>query len=349
VIVARIAFFFAVAITVVSCGDPTKNSTIHFWHFWSEPSQRRVLDSLVTVYLSTHPELSIELTELSWSDGKAKLQMAYNAGSQPDVVHLGMDWFTEFSRANVFTSTKAIPWLVNARALVVNPRAIRFSMGLCATDAHNVIKRMLPLIWSNGAPLFYKTLPISSTFDSTLVNALWSITKLVEKGGLVERARQLDDHLLNDQLQKTYTGVWIIDMARKRGIHHLVIEQTPSILNGDVLAISRSSSYQREALEFVTWLRSYEQARVFALGVSDAGFPFDLDRARNDAAFTKDPMTISFLSVARIASPLPDGEHMLLVEPIVEDMIVRCYDAKSRQDIVSIVRNAYDQVREAER
>lgn len=340
----------AISFVVVSCqGSHDNVQTIQFWHFWSEPAQRAVLDSLVRDYERKYPTIHIELTELSWSDGKSKLQMAFNAGTQPDVVHLGVDWYHEFARGGVFIDSAAIPWLVNARALVVNDRARRFTIGLCATDAHNVIKRVLPILWSHGAPSFYTSLPISATLDSSLVSALWNVRTLASNGALIERARQLDDRLLNDELHETYTGAWIIDMSRKRGIRHLRVVQTPSILNGDVLAIARKSQSEAVARDFITWLTSYENARSFALAVSDAGFPTDLERAATDAAFTSDPLQRGFLEVARKASPLPESDRILSIEPIIEDMIVRCYDAPSRADVERIITETRMQVQLLER
>ncbi|MBK6292328.1 MAG: extracellular solute-binding protein [Ignavibacteria bacterium] len=346
----RITLIMLTAVVATSCGDaPTKTTTLQFWHFWSEPSQRSVLDSLVRIFEQEHPTIHVELTELSWADGRSKLQLAFNAGTQPDVVHLGMDWHAEFSRAGVFADTAAIPWLVNARARVVNDRATHFTIGLCATDAHNVLKRMLPYVWSAGADRFYTSLPVSSTFDSALVNALWTIRSYVDKGALLERARQLDDRLLNDELRETYTGAWIIDMARRRNITHLRVAATPSILNGDVLAISRSSSHIDAARIFTAWLTSYQQARAFAVAISDAGFPADLTTAATDSIFQRDDLQRGFLNVARMARPLPESTKTLRVEPIVEDMIVRCYGATSKDEVQQIVEKARLAVIELER
>lgn len=346
----RTALVMLTTLLVVSCNNSSDSSTtIQFWHFWSEPGQRAVLDSLVHQFEQEHPTIRVELSELSWADGRSKLQLAFNAGTQPDVIHLGMDWHAEFSRAGVFADTAAIPWLVNARARVVNDRATRFSIGLCATDAHNVLKRMLPYIWSAGADRFYSSLPISSTFDSALVSALWTIRSYVDKGALIERARQLDDRLLNDELRETYTGAWIIDMARRRNISHLRVAVTPSILNGDVLAISRSSSHIDAARIFTTWLTSYQQARAFAVAISDAGFPADLTTAASDSVFDRDPLLRGFLSVARMARPLPESSRTLSIEPVVEDMIVRCYGAATRADVERIVQQARSAIMQLER
>ena len=337
----RIAFVVAFALVIGSCEDHSQlHTTIRFWHFWSEPAQRNVLDSLIRVFEHEHPSITVECSELSWADGRSKLQLAFNAGTQPDVIHLGMDWHAEFARAGVLADTVPIAWLVNARACVVNNRATSFSIGLCATDAHNVIKRVLPYLWSAGAHRFYTTVPISSTIDASLVDALWIIRSYVEKGALIERARQLDDRLLNNELRETYTGAWIIDMARRRKITNLHVLPTTSILNGDVLAISRNSINQAAVRTFTTWLAKYQQARAFAVAISDAGFPADLQSASVDSAFLRDPLQRGFLDVTRMARPLPESRKILSIEPIVEDMIVRCYGATTRAEVQRIVDEA---------
>jgi len=121
----------------------TNPQEITFWHFWSEPSQRAVLDSLVKVFENENG-CKIKTTELSWSDGKTKLLAAFNSNTAPDVLELGSDWIAQFSSSSVlypFTSTEislqnyidithdaaqyqqklyAVPWTVDTRVLYVN-------------------------------------------------------------------------------------------------------------------------------------------------------------------------------------------------------------------------------------
>ncbi len=78
----------------------TDNITLRFWHFWSEPGQRSALKEIVSEFEKQY-NVQVELTELSWNDGKAKLQAAFNSGAPPDVVELGSDWIAQFSSAGV--------------------------------------------------------------------------------------------------------------------------------------------------------------------------------------------------------------------------------------------------------
>lgn len=134
--------FLAIACSGQNDGGQTE-TVIRFWHFWSEPSQKLVLEDIVREFESK-TGTRVELTELSWNDGKAKLQAAFNSGAPPDVVELGSDWVAQFSSAGVlmplpldsaFTQgfvrfsqppamwkgrVYAYPWTVDTRVLWIN-------------------------------------------------------------------------------------------------------------------------------------------------------------------------------------------------------------------------------------
>jgi multiple sugar transport system substrate-binding protein len=149
---------FAVAIIigliVGACGnkDATAPNVIKFWHFWSEPNQKQVLLELIKKFEQEN-SCKVELTELSWNDGKTKLIAAFNSGVAPDVLELGSDWIAQFSSTNVLAqigsdsidfnkfleyslspaqwkdSYYAVPWIVDTRLLFVN-KALMQSAGL---------------------------------------------------------------------------------------------------------------------------------------------------------------------------------------------------------------------------
>lgn len=91
------------AFSACSSGEsdrPATSRTIRFWHFWSEPGQKAALQEVVKAFEAEN-KCTVELTELSWNDGKAKLQAAFNSGQAPDVVELGSDWVAQFSSSGV--------------------------------------------------------------------------------------------------------------------------------------------------------------------------------------------------------------------------------------------------------
>lgn len=136
-----LAFF---ALTFVSCNKQNDSErTIKFWHFWSEPNQKQALMDLISKFEKEN-NCKVELTELSWNDGKTKLIAAFNSGTGPDVLELGSDWvaqfsstgvlaeldkdtmqidkFIEFSKEPCFWENKiyALPWVVDTRVLYFN-------------------------------------------------------------------------------------------------------------------------------------------------------------------------------------------------------------------------------------
>jgi hypothetical protein len=57
-----------------------------------------------------------------------------------------------------------------------------------------------------------------------------------------------------------------------------------------------------------------------------------------------DALRFGFLQTAQMSVTLPAGPAMLAVEPVIEDMIVRCYDAPNRETVRSIVQAAASEV-----
>lgn len=145
------------ALLLVGCSgsETPAERRLSFWHFWSEPAHRRALQELISEFEERY-NCRVELTELTWNEGKTKLLAAFNAGKPPDVVELGSDWVAQFSSAGVLwelppdsipmehflPSTHppcywngtlyAVPWIVDTRILFINATALRRA-GLPAT------------------------------------------------------------------------------------------------------------------------------------------------------------------------------------------------------------------------
>lgn len=141
----RIILIFVIAIAAIT-GSCTKkvdtHNTIKFWHFWSEPNQKKVIQELVAEFEKAN-DCKVEMTELSWNDGKTKLMAAFNSRTSPDVLELGSDWIPQFSSSGVLLELKnsidfsnfldysrepakwqgkyyAAPWVVDTRVLFYN-------------------------------------------------------------------------------------------------------------------------------------------------------------------------------------------------------------------------------------
>ncbi|MCU0425787.1 MAG: extracellular solute-binding protein [Candidatus Kapabacteria bacterium] len=121
----------------------TKPDEITFWHFRSEPKQREALKAIVARFEQEN-SCKVNLVDLTWNEGKAKLFAAFNSGTAPDVVELGGDWVMQFSSGGVLKnltlskfnldkfaenthpaakfrdSIYALPWNLNTRAMFYN-------------------------------------------------------------------------------------------------------------------------------------------------------------------------------------------------------------------------------------
>ncbi len=150
----RFAFFCLAIILIAGCNRGITPGVLRFSHFWSEPAQRAAMDSLLAGFHREHPEIPIEVTELSWADGKTKLMAGFNSETAPDVLELGSDWVAQFSSSGVLMSLDAdtaimqrflnapkyalpsgmwssqhfaVPWLLDTRVIFINDDLLRFS------------------------------------------------------------------------------------------------------------------------------------------------------------------------------------------------------------------------------
>lgn len=135
------------SLSLSSCNRGIPENTLRFWHFWAEPGQKSVLDSVIDEFRRENPDIHVEVSELSWADGKTKLMINFNAETAPDVLELGSDWIAQFSSSGVLhdmsndSSLKsafqsapeysltcgmwegkyfALPWFVDTRVIFIN-------------------------------------------------------------------------------------------------------------------------------------------------------------------------------------------------------------------------------------
>jgi ABC-type glycerol-3-phosphate transport system substrate-binding protein len=199
-------FIIACALLVAACGNSSdrqpSSPTLRFWHFWSEPGHKEALKELLKAFEAEN-HCTVELTELSWNDGKAKLQAAFNSGAPPDVVELGSDWVAQFSGAGVLRALRQIdtttlipyslapgrhagtlyaaPWVVDTRVIFVNSAML----GNQRLDSTKTLDQLLTTVerihgagtfgWgANGADahrLYKKILPFLWTHGGDVLDA----------------------------------------------------------------------------------------------------------------------------------------------------------------------------------
>ena len=209
--IIAVIVIFSIGIFINSCGskDTVAPNVIKFWHFWSEPNQKQALIELIQKFEQEY-SCKVELTELSWNDGKTKLIAAFNSGVAPDVLELGSDWITQFSSVGVLSAISpdsidfakflefsippavwdnnhyAVPWIVDTRLLFYN-RKLMEDAGITPIppttytdliDFANRINHSSKGIYgfgTNGSDphrLYKKILPIIWTFGGEILDSL---------------------------------------------------------------------------------------------------------------------------------------------------------------------------------
>ena len=346
---------------LASCSSGDKKQVIRFAHFWTEPNQQSVLDSLIRVFEANNPTITIEQIPMQWNEGRTKLLLAHSSSEKPDITHLGLEWAQEFITANIFLPLSnvdsnipnqfhehikgedgkyyAMPWTMNTRALILSHELSKASdiisweeilgstidgpiMGLNSTEKHNVTKRILPILWSRGSAIL-STLPFSSTCDSLLIDGLRLLGQLKERS-LLEQSRVLDQYLIQGKIRATLSGQWMIPQLRD--IPHKVLSRIPgnsgaSILSGDCLGISRETSHPNEARKFIAFLTSFEQSKAFCLLIPDAGIPANI-LSFEEKAFMIDADRKAFVEQCKISKTLPSPPYFQDAEEIFEQYVM---------------------------
>lgn len=356
----RCTFIVLLSFVLWGCAsnDQPHQSSVTFWHFWSEPEQRRVLDSLIREFERLHPTINIEASELAWSDGMSKLQLAFNSGTAPDVVHTGLDWFAVFAEGGAIQAlsfvdtaayptdigaavmmngrTYAAPWTMNVRAHIRRGAEGDTTWGLCIGDPHNVLKRTLPLLWKFGAPDVYRREPISESLDERCVNALDSLRRTLSSIAVFDQSRILDDAFRAGKITDVYTGAWIYTGrdARQRALR----EEQPSvsILNADVLCMSSRCVDTTSAKVFIQWVTSDSVSKLFTHRVIDAGMPVH----KTVLEKYEEGQRPIFYRTAMMSVTVPTSPRLIETERIVEEMIERCLRASSRDEVRRAVEHA---------
>ena len=344
------------------CGHHSQSPIrLQFLHFWTEPKQQALIDSLVAAFERQYPHITIEQISVQWNEGRTKLVLAHTSGNPPDITHLGIEWAQEFISNDVFASmpiNKGIPeqfinqikgengkiyckpWTMNTRALVFSHDLSTLDtndlnwdiiisrlntssiIGINSSEPHNVSKKLLPIIWSTGSKLF-QTLPFSSTCDSQLIEGLRLIRKL-SKYARIEQSRKLDEYIVNGTIHAVITGQWIL--PRLANIPHIIASSLPgksgaSILSGDCLGISASSRYPEEATLFVSFITNYERVKNMCMQLQDIGLPANM-QSWNDQDFLVNQDIAQFTKQTKISKILPSPPYFLDAERILEEQLM---------------------------
>ncbi len=88
-------------------GSASAKTTLEWWQFWTDPDIRPTVQAMVAEFEKANPDISVNMTDLTWADGQAKIAIAIASGTGPDVVELGSDWIAQFASSNQLTDISA--------------------------------------------------------------------------------------------------------------------------------------------------------------------------------------------------------------------------------------------------
>lgn len=202
---------------LISCNNKEfEPKVIDFWHFQSEPNQKKVLDEILQKFEKKY-KCKVRTTELSWKDGKIKLFAAFNANIEPDVVELGSDWVAQFSSSKVLKELNrnevnfdnyikfsqepclynnqiyALPWYVDTRVLFYNKKIL--SLSSLSVDSIKTFEDLLlacKIMKNNGFNGFGVNGPDAHRLYKKIVTFLWSYggDLIDKKGNFVLNSKQ---------------------------------------------------------------------------------------------------------------------------------------------------------------
>ncbi|HVP06814.1 MAG TPA: extracellular solute-binding protein, partial [Candidatus Acidoferrum sp.] len=103
----RAKFIFLLLLPIATFGSVSAKTTLEWWQFWTDPDIRPTIQAMVADFEKANPDISVNMTDLTWADGQAKIAIAMASGTGPDVVELGSDWIAQFASSNQLADISA--------------------------------------------------------------------------------------------------------------------------------------------------------------------------------------------------------------------------------------------------
>ncbi len=311
---------------------------------------------------------------------------AFSSGTAPDIVHIGLEWVSQFAKDGVLealedsltkdlspallpsvqrqASTYALPWVMNCRALFVRrdllqsgdstwidlQRIVNLGMqqnpplpfAIPSYEPHNVVKKVLPFLWSGGSTLLQAS-PVDQSVNNATIEALQFYTDITQKG-LSGTSRNLDEKLHFGSLSCSVSGMWnLADSSvnelyavMPRFMTHSVQESAPSagksILSADCYAINAASK-NKSAAKMVLSDLARGHATRFCNKIPDAGFSARSSELNSEETRLLSELKkhdskalrnrLAFLRQTRNSIPLVSPEYYLEAERIIEEELTQ--------------------------
>jgi multiple sugar transport system substrate-binding protein len=117
--------FILILLVFFSCGRKQNDFvTLSWWQFWTDPEVKPIIIELIERFEKENPNIKVELTDLTWSDGHEKIVVAFGSGTAPDVLELGSDWVPEFSYQDILLDVTSEAERIKKEFLMWEPATI---------------------------------------------------------------------------------------------------------------------------------------------------------------------------------------------------------------------------------
>jgi multiple sugar transport system substrate-binding protein len=129
----------ALVLSLLSCSSGSSKKVVVFWQFW--PAD--VVEPLIEKFEAEHPDIDVQMEQLTWQSGLEKITASIASGKVPDLCELGSTWMPRMLAAGALADWSAgvadlkptmrgwtlssigdaiygMPWVLGTRALFYN-------------------------------------------------------------------------------------------------------------------------------------------------------------------------------------------------------------------------------------
>ncbi len=99
----RKTLFVIFIFSMILVSSLSAKTTLEWWQFWTDPNIKPVINEIVSEFEKQNPDIEVNLTDLTWSNGHEKIVIAFSSGTAPDIVELGSDWIAQFASTDQIT------------------------------------------------------------------------------------------------------------------------------------------------------------------------------------------------------------------------------------------------------
>lgn len=245
-----------------------------------------------------------------------------------------------------------LPWYVDTRVIYVNKTLLKqhgikdsigtwqdilrvsqkinnkyaYGFGANGADPHRLYKKIMPLLWSNGADLFTNGKATLNTPNA--IEALKMYIAL-SKSGIVESQKNLDNLFLQGRIGFLFSGGWLLDKLKKSrnsfefeiiNVPNFNSSQGKSFTGGEYIGISASTKKKELSVKFLKYITSGAVTLEYCKNEIGTVLPADKDYFNNQYFQEKPYMSYFIQQIAQ--SKMTDvHKNWLDIEEILENAV----------------------------